>query len=230
MKLLGIDSSTRSGSVAVVEDSKIIGELLINTGPSHSENLVPSIDWLLNVLDIDKKELDAIAVSKGPGSFTSLRVGLTVAKSLAYTLNIKIVGISTLEILASNIPATDKKIYPIIDAKRGEVYSAEYFYDNDGNLKCGSGERIVALETLLGEITEPSILLGDGVELYADLLKNSPLTLPLIRGNTFSIPKASNCALLGYGYINKGLEDSAMSLVPNYIRESGAENIKKTNI
>ena len=122
MKLIGIDTSSHLGSVSVVEDRRLLGECLLNLGPMHSENITSSIDWLLKTLDIKRDELQGVAVSIGPGSFTSLRVGVVTAKSLAYALGLKIIGVSSLEALASNVPCTDKKICTLIDAKRKEVY------------------------------------------------------------------------------------------------------------
>ena len=124
MKIVGIDTSSNAGSVSIIEDTDILGECVLNTGPRHSENIVASLDWLLNTTDVKRNELQAVAVSVGPGSFTSLRVGVTIAKTLAYTLNLKIIGVSSLEILAMNIPGHEFQICPIIDAKRGELYSA----------------------------------------------------------------------------------------------------------
>ncbi len=100
MKVLAIETSTYSGSVAVSEDDMILGEYYLNMGPSHSERLVPAIDMLLGELGIGRKELGGVAVSLGPGSFTALRVGISTAKGLAYSLGIPVTGAYSLEILA----------------------------------------------------------------------------------------------------------------------------------
>ena len=124
MKILGIETSMYAGSIAVSEDEKVLGEYYFNTGPSHSEKLMPSIQWLLKELSIDKTGLEAVAVSLGPGSFTSLRIGLASAKGLSYALGIPIIGISTLELMANNVPFAPFRICPLIDARRGEVFAA----------------------------------------------------------------------------------------------------------
>ena len=126
MLIIGLDTTSHSGSVSLTDENKILGECLFNVGPRHSENVVSSLDWLLSTLNIEKQSIEAVAVSIGPGSFTSLRVGVTIAKSLAYTMNISIVGVSSLEVLALNIPRTYRDICTVMDAKREEVYSAIY--------------------------------------------------------------------------------------------------------
>ena len=222
MKLIGIDTSSYSGSVSVIEDDKLLGECLLNLGPRHSENIVASIDWLLNTLSIKKNELEGVAVSVGPGSFTSLRVGVTIAKSLTHTLKLKIVGVSSLEILASNIPNTDKKICALIDAKRGEVYSSIFEYSNEiiKQIRCDKIQKIVEL---CSDINDSTIFVGDAVSIYGDVLKSSLDDLAIIAGELLSIPRSSHCAVIGLNKIKDGFEDDPIMLVPNYLRKSDAE-------
>lgn len=222
MKIVGIDTSSYSGSVSIIENKKLLGECLFNIGPRHSENIVASIDWLLNTLNIKRNELDAVAVSIGPGSFTSLRVGVTVAKSLAYTLKLEIIGVSSLEILAANIPITDKKICALIDAKRGEVYSALFEF-NDGRIEQIRDNRIQKIEELCNDINEKTIFVGDAVSIYGDVLNSSLDELAIIVGEPFNLPRSSNCALLGFNKLKDGIKDDPFELVPDYLRKSDAE-------
>lgn len=220
MKIIGLDTTSQSGSVSLINENKVLGECLFNVGPRHSENIVSSLEWLLETLNMSKKEIHAVAVSVGPGSFTSVRVGVTIAKSLAYSLKARIVGVSSLEVLAMNIARTDFNICPLLDAKREEVYSAVYKY-NENKLMSVREEKVEPISSLLGDIDGPVIFLGDGAEKYKDeLLK---INNCLIASESFGILHSSNCALLGSAKIISGEADDAIELVPNYLRKTDVE-------
>ena len=161
-----------------------------------------------------------MAVSVGPGSFTSVRVGVTIAKSLAYSMKVKIVGVSSLEVLAMNIPSTDKNICSIIDAKRDEVYSAVYKYS--GNLlTVEREEKVEPLGLLLTDINGPTVFVGDGAVKYKEELEANGNSILL--ADSFNILRSSNCALLGSAKLISGKADDAMELVPNYMRKTDVE-------
>ena len=171
-------------------------------------------------MNIDKKDIDAVAVSIGPGSFTSVRVGVTIAKSLAYSMKVKIVGVSSLEVLAMNIPVADKNICPIIDAKRDEVYSAVYKYS--GNLlTVEREEKVEAVSDLLSNINGPTVFVGDGAVKYKEELEANGNSI--LVADSFNILRSSNCALLGSAKLISGKTDNAMELVPNYLRKTDVE-------
>ncbi len=220
MKIIGLDTTSQSGSVSLINENKILGECLFNVGPRHSENVVSSLEWLLETLDIKKQEIDAVAVSIGPGSFTSIRVGVTIAKSLAYSMKIKIAAVSSLEVLAMNVPNTDLNICSILDAKRSEVYSAIYKYSNN-RLQSVRDEKVEPIETLLTFINEPTIFVGDGSSIYNEELKKNSNSI-LVSEN-FNIVRSSNCALLGSVKLCDGKSDDVMGLVPNYLRKTDVE-------
>ncbi len=228
MKLIGIDTSSHLGSVSVFEDCKLLGECLLNLGPAHSENLVASADWLLNSLKIKRNELQGVAVSIGPGSFTSLRVGVTMAKSLAYTLKLKIIGVSSLEIIASNIAYTDKKICVLTDAKRKEVYSSIFEY-KEGSIKQIRSEKIQTVAELCNDINDGTVFVGDAVSIYKNDLKSYLGSLAIIAGEPFNMSVSSRCALIGYNKIKDGLEDDPVTLTPNYLRKSEVKLKAKNN-
>ena len=220
MKIIGLDTTSQSGSVSLINDNKVLGECLFNVGPRHSENVVSSLEWLLDTLNTDKKDIDAVAVSVGPGSFTSVRVGVTIAKSLAYSMKVKIVGVSSLEVLAMNIPGTEKSICSVIDAKRDEVYSAVYKYT--GNLlTVEREEKVEALGELLADINGPTVFVGDGAVKYREELEAN--TNSVLVADSFNILRSSNCALLGSAKLISGKADNAMELVPNYLRKTDVE-------
>lgn len=220
MLIIGLDTTSQSGSVSLINENKILGECLFNVGPRHSENVVSSLEWLLDTLNVDKKEIEAVAVSIGPGSFTSVRVGVTIAKSLAYSMKIKIVGISSLEVLAMNIPRTEKNICTLLDAKRNEVYSAVYNYSKDV-LTIKRDEKVESIESLLSDINEPTVFVGDGSVIYEEELLNSNNALMV--SDNFNIVRSSNCALLGTVKLRDGYSDDVMGLVPNYLRKTDVE-------
>jgi len=220
MLIIGLDTTSQSGSVSLINENKILGECLFNVGPRHSENVVSSLEWLLDTLNVEKNDIEAVAVSIGPGSFTSVRVGVTIAKSLAYSMKIKIVGISSLEVLAMNIPRTEKSICTLLDAKRDEVYSAVYKYSNDV-LTIKRDEKVESIESLLSDINEPTVFVGDGSVIYKEELLSSNNALMV--SDNFNIIRSSNCALLGSVKLRDGYSDDVMGLVPNYLRKTDVE-------
>ena len=128
MKILGIDTSSMAASVAVIEDNKLICEYTINTKKTHSQKLMPMIENMLNLSDLNVREIDAIAVCEGPGSFTGLRIGMATAKAIAHVNDIPVIGVNSLEVLAANMNLCDKKICSILDAQRNQVYTGRYHY------------------------------------------------------------------------------------------------------
>ena len=129
MKILGIDTSSMAASVAVIEDNKLICEYTINTKKTHSQKLMPMIENMLSLSDLNVRELDAIAVCEGPGSFTGLRIGMATAKAIAHVNDIPVIGVNSLEVLAANMNLCDKKICSILDAQRNQVYTGRYHYE-----------------------------------------------------------------------------------------------------
>ena len=224
MRILGIETSLYAGSIAVSDGGKILGEYYFNTGPSHSEKLMSSIDWLLGELGMDKSELGGIAVSLGPGSFTSLRIGVAAAKGLSYALNIPITGVSTLELLAHNVPFSSAQICPVIDAKRGEVFCA-FFRSKGGEVSRITQDMVLSPQSLARDIKENTIFVGEGALLCSDFLED------IMGGDGFtefspeplSYPRAGVLCVLGGRMIEAGESRDPYTLAPNYIRKSEAE-------
>src|SRR5919198_4229491 len=179
MKILGIETSTYSGSIAIVDDDRILGELSLGVGPEHSEKLLPMLDWLLKEIGLERREIQGIVVSVGPGSFTALRVGISTAKGLAFSLGIPVVGVSSLEVLAGNLPFALFNVCPIIDAKKKEVFAAFFRYSDvcrdevTPPLHRISDDMLILPQKLIGIIHEKTIFIGDGVVLYKDFLKST---------------------------------------------------------
>lgn len=226
MIVLGIETSSTCGSVAVVQDRKVLGELFFNTGRKHSTKIVPSITNLLSTVGLDKADLEGLAVTSGPGSYTSLRIGISIAKGLAYSLDIPLIGISTLQCVAFNSIISPHLICSLIDARKGELYSALFRY-NTGELERISEDQIVSIDYLCQAIDEKTVLIGDGLYLYKSTFVDRINGLVLFAPEHLCYGRASSCAILGIDNFKKAKRDEVNTLVPKYIRQADAELLDK---
>jgi len=228
MRVLGIETSTYSGSVAIVEEGKVLGEIFFNNGPSHSEKLLPMIDCLLREVEIDKKLIDGIAVAVGPGSFTALRIGISAAKGIAFSLGIPVVGVSSLEILALNLLFTPFVICSIIDARKNELFAAFFTSTKEGvNNNRISEDLLISPRDLSEMIHEKTVLVGNGALMYEDFLRSALGERVLFPPSNFNFPRASNCAILGAKRLKNGSTDDLSALAPQYLRRADAEILKE---
>ena len=175
MKILAIDSSSLVASVAVVEDDIMIAEYTINHKKTHSQTLLPMIDEISKMAEIDLSDVDAIAVSGGPGSFTGLRIGSATAKGLGLVWQKPLIHVPTVDAMAYNLFATDKLICPMMDARRSQTYTGLYEYV-DGEFTIVMEQCAIAVEELIDKINEfgkEVIFLGDGVPVFKDIIKET---------------------------------------------------------
>ena len=173
MKVLGIDTSSNATSIAVIEDNKLICEYTINTKTTHSQKLMPMIENMLKISEVNVNDMDMIAICQGPGSFTGLRIGMATAKALSHVNNLPIVGVNSLELLAGNMDLSDKKICSILDAQRTQVYMGQYKFENNKLVEIKSVD-VVEIDELLEELkssNEEWILVGEAVYKYEDKIK-----------------------------------------------------------
>ena len=226
MKVLAIESSAIAASIAIAEDNQLICEYTTNYKKTHSQTLMPMIEEVCKMVNLDLSELELIAVSKGPGSFTGLRIGVATAKGLAHTLEIPIVGVNTLDALAYNIGYTDRIICPLMDARRNQVYTGLYTYDNNTFTNM-LPSTVVPIEEIISEIKKLGkqvIFLGDGITPNIDTIKNNfteeEYVLAPLNNN---IQRASSVAALGILYGLRGETESYMNFKPIYLRKSQAE-------
>lgn len=231
MRILAIETSTYSGSIAVLGDESILGEYYFNVGPSHTEKLVPSIDWLLGELSMDKADLTGVVVSLGPGSFTALRVGISTAKGICFSLGIPLIGVSSLKTLAMNLPFAPYNICPVIDARKGEVFTA-LFSANNGKMERILEDMVISPEGLAENIKEKTIFIGDGALLYKDFLEDNLRGDILFSPLNMNFPRASCAVLSVIDKLKEGLDkksewDELMNLAPHYLRKSEAEISKE---
>jgi len=225
MILLALDTSSIVATVALMEDDKLIGEYTINHKRTHSQKLMPMIAELLESCETDMEHVHYVAVAEGPGSFTGLRIGVATAKGLAHAMNIPVVGISTLDALAFNLPFCHGLICPILDARRGQVYTAVYKWD-DEVLHIIEEPMAITIEELADKLLfrpEKVIFVGDGIQENKELLLQKLGERVIIAPQSARMPKAAAVAQLALQKIQSGQVQSFYELTPEYLRKSEAE-------
>ena len=225
MKILGIDSSGLVASVAVVEDDNLLAEYTVNYKKTHSQTLLPMLDEIVKMTELNLATIDAIAVAAGPGSFTGLRIGSATAKGLGLALQKPLVAVPTVEALAYNLWGTDKIICPLMDARRSQVYTGIYEFAGqelqviEGQMAVPVTEIVEKLNTLKQEV----IFLGDGVPVYKEVLAQEMKIPYLLAPAHLNKQRAASVATLGAVYAAKGKTESAIKHQPDYLRLSQAE-------
>ena len=167
MSILAIDTATQVSSVAVLKEGRLLAELTMQGKLTHSETLLPHIEQVLKMAAVAKEELTGIAVSNGPGSFTGLRIGLAAAKAMSYVLGIPLVGVSTLQALAYQLPAPGIRVMCLLDAQKGNAYVESYRWENNSLQVVDSVQvaKITDIVAACANMNEQVILLGDAVQI-----------------------------------------------------------------
>lgn len=224
MIVLALDTSSKSGSVALVNDGAITAEFLINAEINHSETIMPAISETLRISKTDLSDVDVFSFAMGPGAFTGLRIGAGIIKGLALGTGKPVVGVSSLDALACNYPfdIPGTRICPMLDAKRDEVYTAVYECAEAG-LKKIIADQVISPREFLGKLQGRSIFLGDGAlryeELIREVLPGSCRILPAAMGHI----RASAVGLLGMEEFSKGNVLDLLTFTPVYLRKSPGE-------
>lgn len=229
MKILSIESASVTASCAISEGEKILGEYTLNHKKTHSEKLMPLIVELMKELSLKIQDIDIIAISEGPGSYTGLRIGGAIAKSLSYAANIKIANVPTLKSLAANIYSTDKLIVPVMDARSERIYTGIYRWENGRivQVKEQFPCNIDELMEILNGFSEPLIFNGDGSVNYKDKIENSLNKKAQFAPEKFNYLNASNLCSIAYFMALNGETVNGADFMPNYLRLSQAERCKK---
>ncbi len=225
MKVLAIDSSGLVASVAVVEDNILLAEYTIHHKKTHSQTLLPMLDEVKKMTELELGSVDYIAVAAGPGSFTGLRIGSATVKGLALALKKDIIEVPTLEGLAYNLWGTEKYICPIIDARRNQVYTGVYRFEAD-NLVVVKEQDAMDMEELLDyceTLDGQVIFLGDGVPVYKERIISRDKEKYVFAPAHRSHQNAGSVAALGAVYARQGKVVSAAAHEPEYLRKSQAE-------
>lgn len=227
MLLLGIDTSTLVCSVALARENRIIGEFSLQNKKTHSQRLMPLIDSVVDSCDLSPRDLEGVAVTNGPGSFTGIRIGVSTARGLAQALRIPLVGIPTLDVLAYQFPYAAGLVCPLLDARRGEVYTAVY-RSSEGKLERISDYMAVSLQKLLDylkqEPEEKIIFLGDALEKYRDILQETLGSRACFAPPSLRVNRGALVAQLGLERICPHRDrGNYLNLKPFYLRRSEAE-------
>lgn len=233
MKVLAIDSSGLTATVAVVEDSLTIAEFTMNYKKTHSQTLLPMIDHMVNMIELDLQTIDAIAVAGGPGSFTGLRIGSATAKGLGLALNKPLIHIPTIDGLAYQMYGCEDIICPIMDARRNQVYTGLYtFTKKEGTspveleFQVTEEQMAIAVSELIEKLNaygKSVVFLGDGVPVYEKVLAEG-LKVPYSFAPSFmNRQRASVVGALGIEYYKAGKYETATEHQPDYLRVSQAE-------
>ena len=237
MKVLAIESSGLTASVAVVEETRTVAEYTVDYKKTHSQTLLPMIDEVVRMTDLDLAEIDAIAVSGGPGSFTGLRIGSATAKGLGLALDKPLIHVPTVDGLAYQVYGCGDIICPIMDARRNQVYTGIYTFSASAGKKEGTREvdpvfqvlrmqMAIAVEDLirrLNNYNRPVVFLGDGVPVYREML-SAGLKVPYSFAPSYmNRQRAAVVGALGIRYYQAGKYETAMEHQPEYLRQSQAE-------
>jgi tRNA threonylcarbamoyladenosine biosynthesis protein TsaB len=222
MKILALDTSTKSCSVAVTDDASLSAELTIFKNQTHSKHLMDSIHKVLEITGSGPGELDGLAVTIGPGSFTGLRIGISTIKGLAHALDKPVVGISSLEALAWQCAETSFLICPLLDARKGEVYCATYRFE-DGGLIQKTAACAMVPEAALEDINTPCVFIGTGAQLYRQRIAAALGGLAHFVPEGQNVIRASSIAFLSRLKFVANDTDGIAGLIPHYIRKSDAE-------
>lgn len=225
MKILGLDSSGLVASVAVVEDDNLCAEYTVNFKKTHSQTLLPMLDVIADMIQLDLNTVDGIAVAAGPGSFTGLRIGSATAKGLGFALQKSLLAVPTLDALAYNLFDANALVCPIMDARRNQVYTGIYTYEKH-QLKVLRDSDALDIHQLIQELNQMNqdvIFLGDGVAVYRDVIDAELTVSHTYAPAHCNKQRASAVAALGLEYMKRENTVSAADFQPDYLRKSQAE-------
>jgi tRNA threonylcarbamoyladenosine biosynthesis protein TsaB len=224
--VLGIEAATPVAGVAVVNEEKILAERFINNKRTHSVNLLPMIKEVIIDAGIKPEEINGIAVSSGPGSFTGLRIGMTTAKTLAQVWNIPVISVSTLDAMSFPLVGYYGLVCPILNARKNEVYSAIYQGRSAEIIRLES-PMAVPISELLQRLNawpnENILFLGDAIDIYQQELKDSLGLRAQFAASAAILPRGATVAELGINKLSRGEVMSPLEIKPDYLRQSEAE-------
>lgn len=225
MKILAIDSSGLTATVALVLDGVMTAEYTTNFKKTHSQTLLPMIDEIVKMTGTELSEIDAIAVAAGPGSFTGLRIGASTAKGLGLVLKKPIVPVPTVEGLAYNFYGSDRVICPIMDARRSQVYTGLYTFEGE-EFCILEEQQAVGIEEIIEKVNElgrPTVFLGDGVPVFREKIQKLIRVDVLFAPAHLCMQRAAAVAVRGEDLYKEGKIETPAEHKPVYLRKSQAE-------
>lgn len=222
MKILAIDTSGLTASVALIDESKTIAEFTVNYKKTHSQTIMPMIQNMFDILEMDLSSVDYLACSNGPGSFTGLRIGAATIKGLALALDKKVISVPTLDAMAYNIFECERVIIPIMDARRNQVYTCIYRW-NEGSFEKISEYMALDISELISHIKEHNmkpIFLGDGVDAFKNIILESGLDFKFAPQNA-NMQRAASVASFAINNLSLAACGNDFNIM--YLRKSQAE-------
>ena len=223
MRVLAIDTASDAATVAVAEDNVLIGESILNHKKTHSQKIMVMIERLMSDLEIEASDIDYFAAAVGPGSFTGLRIGVATAKALAHSCYKPVVGVSTLEGLAYNLPCTEDVIAPIMDARRNNVFNAAYRFSG-GALETVVEPNVCGAEECFARLSDYNVIFtGDGVNVHKDRIGELFSRQARLAPVSHRMSRASSVAMCAFDKIARGEITPYNELAPVYLRLSQAE-------
>ncbi|MBQ2670129.1 MAG: tRNA (adenosine(37)-N6)-threonylcarbamoyltransferase complex dimerization subunit type 1 TsaB [Clostridia bacterium] len=223
MKVLAVDTSSNVATVAVMEDDLLLGEYILNHKKTHSQKIMPMIEQLLCDLELTASDIDIFAAAVGPGSFTGLRIGVATVKALAHATGKRVVSVGTLEALAYNVPHCEHIIVPIMDARRNNIFTASYIWD-EGFKEIGEPEGITIEECVdaCGNFLE-TVFVGDGAIIHKGYIVEKLGDKAIFPHGAVLNSRASSVAAIAMERAKKGETQSYLEMKPFYIKKSQAE-------
>jgi len=231
MRVLGIDTATHCGGIAILEDDRLLASLVLNIKKTHSERLLRDVDYLMKECGLEMRDMDGVAVCIGPGSFTGVRIGMACAKGLAFASGKQLAGVSSLPALAVRNAEPGVLICPVLDARRGEIFGAAYrLREKSGDLMETLPGRAEPLEQFLLQIKETALFCGDGSILFRDTIQNTLGERARFASALRNLPSAVEIALLGMKRLIAGEQDDLAKLSPVYLRAHDAKSLAKPRV
>lgn len=225
MKILGLDSSGLVASVAVVEEENLLAEYTVNYKKTHSQTLLPMLDEIVKMTELDLQTIDAIAVAGGPGSFTGLRIGSATAKGLGFALGKPLIQIPTVDGLAYNLWGSQDLVCPLMDARRNQTYTGLYDFC-DGDMQVIVAQCAVGIDEIVEIINQKKrsvVFLGDGVPVFCDFIKENCKVPYCFAPPHMNKQRGAAVAALAVRYFREGKIQTAAEHRPDYLRLSQAE-------
>ena len=232
MKILALDSSGLVASVAIVSEEAMLAEYTVNYKKTHSQTLLPMLNEIITMIELDINDIDGIAIAAGPGSFTGLRIGSATAKGLGMALDKPIISIPTMDGLAYNMFGTDKLICPLMDARRNQVYTGLYQFKGNElfTLKAQTAIEIEAIIEEINHLDKAVIYLGDGTSVYEQILAEKTRGEYYIAPAHLNRQRAGAIGMLGILYFKQNKVETACEHQPVYLRLSQAEREREEKL
>ncbi len=221
--ILALETATTCGSLALVAEDRCLAEYSLNTSVTHSRSLLAGIHWLLAQCDLNWPQIEAIAVSLGPGSFTGLRIALSTAKGLCMAAEKPLIGVETLVGLANQFPFSSLPICPVVDARKNEIYTALYRCNQQGVPEKTTEPMVIKPQRLQEFITSPTLLVGDGLPLYGEMLKELLGESVLLAPTEICFARSASIGSAAWHLFRQGAFLDPATAVPIYVRASDAE-------